>query len=163
MTMARVITVNQLRAGHMTISWKTSQNTAGWETLPGQNSQQTLQRVRRGRSCFGAKTNLKSWLVRDCVHVILTREQLQNDGHAVGFPKHFYWNNYGLVLNPRKSGAVEKRAQAEAAVASPPAALPLGTLYEYTRTPRHCASTSPGSGAIFRRKSYILAFFAYCR
>ena len=54
------------------------------------------------------------------------KEQLQNDGHAMGFPKYFYWNNYmhGLVLNPRKSGAVEKRAQAEAAVASPPAASP---------------------------------------
>ena len=46
------------------------------------------------------------------------KEQLQYDEHAVGFPKYIYWNNYGLVLNPRKSGAVEKRAQAEAAVAS---------------------------------------------
>ena len=52
------------------------------------------------------------------------KEQLQNDGHAVGFPKYFYWNNYGLVLNPRKPGAVEKRAQAETAVASPLAASP---------------------------------------
>ncbi|XP_077862179.1 uncharacterized protein LOC144343540 [Saccoglossus kowalevskii] len=46
------------------------------------------------------------------------KEQLQSDGNAVGFPKYFSWNNYGLVLNPRKSGAVEKRAQADTAVAS---------------------------------------------
>ena len=70
---------------------------------------------------------------------------------------------------------MEKRAQTEAAVASPPAAspeaepeaagMPLGNT---TRTHTHAASLrkhrkwgSPGSNAIFRRKSYIRAYFAY--
>ena len=142
------------------------------------NSQQTLQRVRRGRSCLGSRRQDKFEITahsRLC-SLHFDKEQLQNDGHAVGFPKYFYWNNYGLVLHPRKSGAVEKRAQAEAAVASPPAAspdtelerrLPLGNAM---RTHTHAASLhkhrkwgSPGSNAVFRRKSYIRAFFAYWR
>ena len=158
-----VITVNRLCAGRMTISRKISKNAPGLETWPGCNSQQTLQRVRRGRSCFGGIGSLKSWLVRDC------------DGHAVGFLKYFCWNNYGLVLNPRKSGAVEKRAQAEASVASPTAASPdaepeAAAIGNAMRTHTHAASLrkhrkwgSPGSNAIFRWKSYIRAFFAYWR
>ena len=107
---------------------KTSKNTPGWETWPGWNSQQTLQHVRLGggRSCLGSRRQDKFEITAHSPLCSLhfDKEQLQNDGHAVGFPKYFYWNNYWLVLNPRKSGAVEKRAQAEAAVASQPAASP---------------------------------------
>ena len=72
----------------------------------------------------GGKTSLKSRLVCDCVHFILTRNSYKMMDMLWASPNIFNWNNYGLVLNPRKSGAVAKRAQAEAAVASPSAASP---------------------------------------
>ena len=98
--------------------------------------------MRRGRSCLGSRRQDKFEITahsRLC-SLHFDKEQLQNDGHAVGFPKYFYWNNYGLVLNSTKSGAVEKRAQAEAAVASPPAAS-LDTKPEAAATRERYANT----------------------
>ena len=86
--------------------------------------------MRRGRSCLGSRRQDKFEIMahsRLC-SLHFDKEQLQNHGHAVGFPKYFYWNNYGLVLNPRKSGAPEQwRSKHKPRQQSPPHPLQART------------------------------------